>query len=120
MLIDSNVIIYASQPEYSKLRSFLGKQKLDASVISKIETLGYNRLTSTQKTLLENFFDSIVLVELEEEIVDKAIQLRQTKNIALADAIIAATAVIYKIPLATKNTQDFKGIQSLRLIDPLK
>lgn len=36
----------------------------------------------------------------------------------LADAVIAATALVYQIPLVTRNTDDFKHVAGLQIIDP--
>jgi len=36
----------------------------------------------------------------------------------LGDAIIAATALEYGLPLATRNTVDFRHIDSLQIINP--
>lgn len=43
MLIDSNLIIYATQPLYSQLRSWLVDEATHYSVISRLETLGYHQ-----------------------------------------------------------------------------
>jgi predicted nucleic acid-binding protein len=37
----------------------------------------------------------------------------------LADAMIAATALVHQLPLVTHNTRDFQWIAELELIDPL-
>lgn len=42
-------------------------------------------------------------------------QLRQQKKMKLGDAIIAATAFTYNIPLVTRNQDDFKHIPGLDL-----
>ena len=47
--------------------------------------------------------------------IEQAIQLRQQKKMNLGDAIIAATAVAYQIPLVTRNEDDFKHIPGLDL-----
>ena len=47
---------------------------------------------------------------LDDEVIEQAIQLRQQKKMKLGDAIIAATAVAYNIPRATRNEDDFKHI----------
>ena len=120
MLIDSNIIIYATQPEFDRLRLFLSNQKqLSVSIVSKIETLGYHKLSGKQKKLLEEFFNAVNVV-LDEAITDQSIKLRQKENISLADAIIAATALVLKTPLLTRNTDDFKKVMGLKLVDPLK
>jgi len=37
----------------------------------------------------------------------------------LADAIIAATALLHNLPLVTRNEEDFKHVTSLRVVNPL-
>ena len=50
--------------------------------------------------------------------IEQAIHLRQQKKMKLGDAIIAATAVAYGIPLVTRNEDDFKYIAGLDLRNP--
>ncbi|MDJ0518270.1 MAG: hypothetical protein QNJ74_19135 [Trichodesmium sp. MO_231.B1] len=45
MLLDSNIIIYAAQPENSNLRQFIAEQSPAVSALSYIEVLGYHQLT---------------------------------------------------------------------------
>jgi predicted nucleic acid-binding protein len=56
---------------------------------------------------------------LEEDIASKAIELRRTAKINLADAVIAATAILNNFELATRNINDFKMIKEIKLINPL-
>ena len=48
----------------------------------------------------------------------KAIELRQIRKMGIADAIIAATALVHSMPLITSNIEDFKGIDGLEVINP--
>ncbi len=61
MLIDSKIVIYSVIPENIKLRAFLfeNKNKLCVSAITKLEVLGYNKLTFEEINLFKVFFDSI-------------------------------------------------------------
>jgi toxin FitB len=120
MLLDSNIIIYLSQPEYSDLRKILQGKKLCTSVICKIETLGYHKLTQTHRVFLTSFFNSIAVIKVTDLIADESIRLRQTYNIPLADAIIAATALVEDLELITHNTADFRKIDGLLLRDPIQ
>jgi len=52
MLLDSNIIIYASQPENTQIRQFIGEHDIVVSAISYIEVLGYHRLTEENRALL--------------------------------------------------------------------
>jgi len=117
MLLDSNIIIYSTQPEYKKLLEFLStKEGISVSIISKIEVLGFHKLTDSEKENLHLFFEAIPTLRLSDEIVDEAIKLRQNKKMTLGDAIIAATALHKKIALLTNNIADFKHIEGLKLI----
>ena len=55
---------------------------------------------------------------LNETVATTAIMLRQQRKMALGDAVIAATALTHNLPLVTRNTQDFKHVAGLRLLDP--
>lgn len=118
MLLDSNIIIIASKLVHVKLISYLrnNEKDLHASIVSQIEVLGYHQLKQVEKTFLENFFKSIPVIPLDYAVAAKAIELRQRKPIALADAIIAATALTYDLTLFTENIKDYTGIQGLKLV----
>ncbi|MBS3947748.1 MAG: type II toxin-antitoxin system VapC family toxin [Dethiobacter sp.] len=119
MLIDSNIIIYATQPEHDLLRQFIKKHAPAVSVVSYIEVLGYHRLQETERLLLEKFFQVSEVIPLSEPIVKQAVALRQRQRMSLGDSIVAATALAYGRPLATRNVEDFVWIEELTVLDPL-
>ncbi len=55
---------------------------------------------------------------LDTAVIERAIALRQENKIGLADAIIAATALVHDLPLVTRNEEDFKHITTLRVVNP--
>jgi predicted nucleic acid-binding protein len=119
MLLDSNVIIYAAQPEHTTLRQFIADQTPAVSVISSIEVLGYHRLSEEAQCFLERFFQAAEVLPLSDAVVQWAIRLRQRRRMTLGDAIVAGTAVAYGRPLVTHNTDDFRWISEIKLLDPL-
>jgi predicted nucleic acid-binding protein len=119
MLLDSNLIIYAAEPAGDKLRDWLEGQAVSTSVVCRIEVLGFQNFAEPQKTWLSDFFRKVPVHGLDHRVADEAIRLRQHRKIRLADAIIAATAIVHNLPLATHNTEDFKNISGLRVVDPL-
>jgi len=119
MLLDSNIIIYAAQPENEPLRQFIKTHSCCTSTISYIEVLGYHRLTDSEKEGLEAFFAVTPILPLTDEITQLAIHLRQQRKLSLGDSIVAATALHQQMPVITHNTTDFEWIADLDVIDPL-
>ena len=119
ILLDSNIIIYAAEPGYDEVREFILQQESAVSVISKVEVLGYHKLRSENQKKLENIFEYLPILPLQNVIVDKAITLRQLRKISLGDALIAATALTNDIASATANTSDFDWIENLDVINPV-
>jgi toxin FitB len=118
MLLDSNIIIIASKLAQVKLITYLriNEKDLHTSIVSQIEVLGYHQLKQVEKSFLDNFFKSIPVIPLDYSVAAKAIELRQRKPIALADAIIAATALTYDLTLFTENVKDYVGIKDLKVV----
>lgn len=119
MLLDSNVIIYFSNAKKDSVFKALQSKELYASVISKVEVLGFHNLTNLDKLDLQKILTRIHLLEISDDVIDKAVSLRQIKNISLGDSIIAATAIVHKQILVTANIKDFKWIKELEIINPL-
>ena len=88
------------------------------SVITKIETLGYNFKDVQEQRVVEAFVNGSTVLHIDENIVDKTIDLRKTKKMKLPDAIIAATALVHNLTLLSRNISDFKNINGLTAIDP--
>jgi toxin FitB len=119
MLLDSNIIIYAALPEYSALQDFIAKHAPAVSAISRVEVLGYHLLTQQDRLEFEEFFAAATVLPVSDQIISKAIELRQVRKLKLGDALIAGTALAHKLTLVTKDTQDFQWIEGLTLLDPL-
>lgn len=121
MILDSNIVIYAFEPKYreSNLEKFLLQGEFSVSNITRLEVMGFWRNSDAEFERFAMFFDALHVLAVSSEIVDRAIQLRRQKSMGLADAIIAATALLHQLPLVTHNTRDFQWIESLELIDPL-
>ena len=64
MLVDSNILIYATKPEHTKLRQWLVDTLPKASVISKVEILGYHKLHTAEKAALTELLNSLELIYL--------------------------------------------------------
>ena len=56
MLIDSNIIIYAMQPQEEKIRTLIEENAPFVSVVSYVEVLGYHKLNDKEREHLDFFF----------------------------------------------------------------
>ncbi len=95
-LIDTNVIIdnFGNKlPE--KAKSLLYSIDLTVSAVTKIEVLGWINASQKQLKPLYEFMEIARILPINEAVIEKTITIRQTKKIALGDAIIAATALVY-------------------------
>ncbi len=117
-LLDSNIVIYATLPENEWLRKWLESEPFAISQISRVEVLGYHRLTEDERGDLGKFLAASTIVPLTEAAADRAIALRQRRNVGLADALIAATALEGDWELVSRNVDDFRWIAGLRLVNP--
>jgi predicted nucleic acid-binding protein len=119
MLIDSNIIIYAAQPQHAKLRTFVATYAPAVSAVSYVEVLGYHALSPEQESILRRFFETAVILPIDQSVLDQAVDLRQRKKMSLGDALVAATALVHRLPLVTHNVADFAWIDELTVLDPL-
>ena len=118
-LIDSNLIIYAAQPNFRWLLPIITTTKCYFSTITKIEVLGFKGILPPEELFFQTYFDSIISINLTDAIIEQAIQIRQNKKVKLGDSIIAATAIVHNLELHTHNTDDFINISGLMLFDPI-
>ena len=58
------------------------------------------------------------MINLEEPIIIKGIEIRKQHQLKLPDAIIAATALVFDLILLTRNIDDFKRISTLKIANP--
>ena len=121
-LIDTNVIAHLFAEKLPVAGKEFVKKAIDEnfviSVVVEIEVLTYNEVPE-KMPLIEEFVSLATVLPLDKAVTQKAIELRRSKRkLKLADAIIAATAIIYELTLITNNTRDFLNIAGLHIVDP--
>lgn len=80
--------------------------------------MGYHQITPHQ---IKNFtlcFDNLNILNIDDNVIEKAIEVRQSKALKLGDSIVAATALLNNLTLITRNEADFKNIPGLQVINP--
>ncbi|MFE1743867.1 type II toxin-antitoxin system VapC family toxin [Coleofasciculus sp. H7-2] len=120
MLLDSNIIIYASQPEHDQIRRFISDREIAVWALSYVEVLGYHQLTEESRLYFEEFFRVVEVLPISQAVLDRAVALRQVRRMTLGDAIIAGTALVYGRTLVTRNIEDFRWIAELLFLNPFE
>ena len=115
MALDTNILIYAAKPGGEKLRDWVQHPGVIISIISRIEALGSPKITPEEKAALEELFAFLPEISVTDAIARRAIAFRQERRVTVADAIIAATALVYGVPVVSRNSDDFKGLSGLRV-----
>ncbi len=118
ILLDSNIIIYLQKKQLTLDKFPDIFQRFCVSVINYIEVMGFQFASEEEKSDYESFFESIEIIPLNENIVKKTIELKQLKKRKLLDTIIASTCITENITIATRNVEDFKDIEHLKIFNP--
>lgn len=123
-LIDTNIIIYYLDnkiPESQDERvSIIFENSFILSTISKIEVLGWHRITEKEKRKIEHFLSNANVIYIDRAIEQKAIELKQKNKMATPDSIIGATAILNNLTLVTRNKDDFNKIRGLKIYNPFE
>jgi len=121
-LIDSDILIDVLRKDSvatASFRTLLTEGPVAISVISRMETIRGCRDRESQQQA-ERLRKQLELVGLDARISARADELITryflSHNIAVPDALIAATALAYNLPLLTKNQRDFRFLPGLKLL----
>jgi predicted nucleic acid-binding protein len=118
LLLDSNIVIYTAQQKLEPEAYIQSEDSLYISDITFMETLGYAFSDPVERTETEALLTILFRLPISESIVQKVIEIRQSRRMKLPDAIIAATALVHDCILVTRNISDFAGLSELTVLDP--
>ena len=85
------------------------------SFITQIELLVWNPPIPEDIQIRKEFLAGSEVFYINDEIINRTIQIRKETNIKLPDAVIAATALYYDFILLSTNENDFKKVASIGL-----
>jgi len=113
-LIDTNILIYIIKGN-PKVKYFSQSEVLAISYITEMEILGKHQICEFEKRSIREALDYCYIIEMDAQIKQYAINIKQNVKMKLPDAIIAATAIKYNLPLVTSDS-DFKKVSNLDLV----
>lgn len=122
MLIDTDVLIDAGRGDDAAincLEKITENFHMAISAVTQMELIVGCRDKSELKNL-ERFLQRFRVIRIDEQISDKAVKLLKTWRLShgllIADALIAATAIITDVQFITKNQKDYRFIDDLKLL----
>lgn len=122
IIIDTDILIDVGR-RIDKAVFFLERiEKESISMVSIITQMELIVGCRNKKELnnLDKFLGRFEIVHLDKSVTDKGIELlrkyRLSHGLLIADALIAATAIINGVFLTTKNQTDYKFIEELKML----
>jgi predicted nucleic acid-binding protein len=122
ILVDTNVIIESlkGKKETVALLEKIGLKNIAISTITEME-LYVGALNKNELNYIKKRLEKIEIIDFDKEISKKSVELvfkfSKSHTLDIPDSIIAATCLIYDIPLFTYNQRDFKYIPALKLYE---
>ena len=111
--VDSNILIYMLEKHPAV--SIISQFSLAVSVITEIELLGKKGITLHEANTIRGILKGCETVDFSDTIKEIAISLKQKYSIKIPDAIIAATAKCFNLPLVTAD-MDFKKMDDVDIV----
>lgn len=113
-VLDSNAIIFASKQSIDVDKLLAAYDEFYVAIITYMEVYAYEFENADEKTLIDELFASLEIVEINRAIADQAITYRKNKSkkIKLPGAIILATTKYLNADLLTDNYDDFQTIDT--------
>ena len=113
-IIDTNILIYILKGN-PKVKYFVQEERLGVSCITEMEVLGKYMISTAEKQIIDRFLNRCYIIEIDAQIKQLAINIKQQKRMKLPDAIIAAAAIKNKVILVTAD-KGFENIPNLGLL----
>jgi predicted nucleic acid-binding protein len=111
LLVDTDVLIDHLR---GTRRLHGGGRRLGVSVVSCCELFA----GGDQPAVLRGLLRALIELPIDPATAELAGITRRETGIATPDALIAATALIHRIPLMTRNRRHFEPVPGLRVLAP--
>jgi predicted nucleic acid-binding protein len=122
VLLDSDILIdhlrgYEPARQYLK-RFEAGELQGYLSIITVAELAAGQMRQEDEETKVQHLLALFTHIDLDFAIAWRGGEIRRQYHTRLADALIAATALLHNLRLATRNLQHFTPLEGLRVDKP--
>ncbi len=114
IVVDTSLVINLFNG-VNEVRELITGRNLFVSIITEIEVLSFPNITPSDAQLLKSFLSECYIIDIESAIKDITINIRSKYKVKLPDAVIAATAIYFDLPLFTMD-KGFRKITDLQAV----
>lgn len=121
-IVDTDILIDVARGNSDAADCLLQLEKISPLAVSAVTQMELTVGCRNKKELqdLEKFLHRFQVLKITDQISDCAVDLLQpyflSHGLLIADGLIAATALIHKESLITKNQRDFRFMAGLNLL----
>ncbi len=121
IVVDTSIIIdfLRRKDKVNSLLYHLAEEDLSVSIITHTELYAGKSVWehNEPKEILEKVLSGISFIPLDKTISQKAGYIKSYTNISLIDAVIAATALVQNMEVATLNIKDFEKVKAIKIVN---
>ena len=114
IFVDTNILLYFLKGEQEIIEMLSGKQII-ISFITELELLSFSSLEPDSEKNIKGLLSSCTIMDINQDIKRNTVQMRKKFKLKLPDAIIAATALQFDLPIITADKQ-FEKVTSLEIV----
>ncbi len=114
LVADTNILIYLTAGNQN-IAEVTRSKNLIISIITEMEIRSWPSLTIADIQTLKKLLSQCRVVGLNDEIKERAIEIRRKTKLKLPDSIVCSTALFLGLPLLTAD-QQFKKVKDLDLL----
>lgn len=115
LLVDPNLIVKYLESGDGLLPQIWDHYQLYTPTTTITELLASGK--ADKEKALKLIGERVKIIEIDAKIAEKAAEILTELEISLADALIAATAIVKDMPLVTYDLNTFDLIPDLKLVD---
>lgn len=112
IIIDTNIIIFISKQKINIEELLSRYDEFFVSIVTYMEVYRFDFEDETEKLLIDAFFDSVEIVDINMPIADIVVSYKKNnrRKMKLPDAIILASAKFLQADLLSDDWDDFINI----------
>ena len=114
LFVDTNICIYLLNDD-QVVADLLNGYSIYISFITEIELCAYHSNNPLAKKILDSFIEAVTVVDINNDIKRKTVEIRRDFKLKLPDSIIAASALVENISFITAD-KGFRKVPELAIV----